>query len=104
MDRFIGSIKINNKTYEFYIVNKIEGKKTYIGETNYDNGIVKIENGKFKDMQLTLLHELMHIWLYEKGYKNQKDGCFTFEDICEMVAYSHEFIEDAYRFICYGIY
>ena len=36
------------------------------------------------------LHELMHIWLYEKGYKNQKDGCFTFEDICDFMATEYQ--------------
>lgn len=44
-------------------------------------------------MLLTLKHELMHIWLYENGHKNQ-DGkeIFSYEDICELCALSNDFI------------
>ena len=92
MKEFICDFEINDKLYDIYVVEKIEGKKTYIGETNYNTKKVFIENGNYNQMLLTLKHELLHIWLYEKGYKNQKDGCFTFEDICEICAYSNDFV------------
>lgn len=44
-------------------------------------------------MLITLKHELMHVWLYENGHKNQ-DGTevFGYEDVCELVAYSNNSI------------
>lgn len=44
-------------------------------------------------MLLTLKHELMHVFLYENGHKNQ-DGkeVFSYEDMCELVALSNDSI------------
>lgn len=41
----------------------------------------------------TLIHELMHVWLYEYGH-NQDEKEFNQEDICEIVASSNAFIND----------
>lgn len=92
MKEFICNFEINNRVYDIYNVDRIVGKKTYIGETNYDDRTIFIENGNYNQMLLTLKHELVHIWLYEKGYKNQQDGCFSFEDICEISALSNDFV------------
>ena len=60
--------------------------------------IMKIEqytlkNGSYKDMLLTLKHELMHVWLYENGHTNQTgDEVFGYEDVCELVALSNNSI------------
>lgn len=60
--------------------------------------IMKIEqytlkNGSYKDMLLTLKHELMHVWLYENGHTNQNgDEIFDYEDMCELVALSNDSI------------
>lgn len=44
-------------------------------------------------MLLTLKHELMHVWLYERGHKNQnKEKTFSYEDLCELTALSNKFI------------
>lgn len=84
---------INNKIYTIYNVDKIEGKNTYVGQSNYDNRKVFIEKGTKKDMLLTLKHELMHVWLYENGHKNQnQDEVFDYEDMCELVALSNDSI------------
>lgn len=92
MKEFICNFKINNRVYDIYNVDRIQGKKTYIGETSYDDRTIFIENRNYDEMLLTLKHELMHIWLYERGYKNQQDGCFSFEDICEISALSNDFM------------
>ena len=44
-------------------------------------------------MLLTLKHELMHVWLYENGHKNQ-DGqeIFDYEDLCEYTALANDSI------------
>lgn len=39
----------------------------------------------------TLKHELIHVWLYEYGH-NQNNKQFDYEDICEIVASSNDFI------------
>lgn len=49
-----------------------------------------LKNGSYKDMLLTLKHELMHVWLYENGHTNQNgDEIFSYEDVCELVALSN---------------
>ena len=84
---------INNKIYTIYNVDKIEGKKSYVGSSNYDNGKIFIEKGNYKQMILTLKHELMHVWLYENGHINQTKKCnFNYEDMCELVALSNDSI------------
>lgn len=89
----ICSFTINNKLYTIYIVDEISGKDSYVGQTQYDIGVVYIEGATEEEMLLTLKHELMHIWLYEHGHKNQ-DGreMFSYEDLCEYVALSNNFI------------
>lgn len=52
-----------------------------------------LKNGSYRDMLLTLKHELMHVWLYENGHKNQDgDEVFNYEDVCEYVALSNNSI------------
>ena len=52
-----------------------------------------LKNGAYKDMLLTLKHELMHVWLYENGHTNQNgDEIFGYEDVCELVALSNNSI------------
>lgn len=41
----------------------------------------------------TLKHELTHVWLYEFGH-NQHEKEFNFEDICEIVASSNNFVNE----------
>lgn len=89
----ICQFKINNRIYTIYNVDKISGKDNYVGRSHYDDRTIYIEKGAKKDMLLTLKHELMHIWLYENGHKNQ-DGkeVFDYEDMCELVALSNNSI------------
>ena len=84
---------INDRIYTIYDVDKIEGKGSYVGRSTYDDKMVFIEKGTFEQMMLTLKHELMHVWLYENGHKNQ-DGkeVFDYEDMCELVALSNNSI------------
>lgn len=89
----ICSFTINNKKYTIYDVDRIIGKSSYVGKTQYDIGIICIEKSNMSEMLLTLKHELMHTWLYEHGHKNQNgDEIFSYEDLCEYVALSNNFI------------
>lgn len=87
------SFMINNRVYTIYDVNKIKGKNTYVGQTDYDIRHIYIENNSYEEKLITLKHELVHVWLYENGYKYQGiDICFNVEDVCEIAAYSNDFI------------
>ena len=83
---------INNKQYTIYDINTIEGKPSYVGESQYDEGIILIEEGTKEQMLTTLKHELAHVWLYENGHPYQAGGCFTYEDMCEYIAFSNNFV------------
>ena len=89
----ICSFIINNREYTIYNVDKIPGKKNYVGRSDYISTDIYIEYNTFEQMLLTLKHELMHVWLYENGHKNQ-DGkeVFSYEDLCELVALSNNSI------------
>ena len=87
------SFTINNRIYTIYNVDKIEGKKSYVGQTDYLSTDILIEKGTSKDMLDTLKHELMHVWLYENGHTNQNgDECFSYEDVCEYSALANDSI------------
>jgi len=90
---FICSFIINNKIYNIYEVDKIQGLDSYVGRSDYITTDIYIEYNTFEQMLLTLKHELMHVWLYENGHKNQ-DGheIFDYEDLCELVALSNNSI------------
>lgn len=84
---------INNNIYTIYNVDKISGKENYVGRSHYDDKTIYVEKGNFKDMLLTLKHELMHVWLFENGHTNQNnDEVFGYEDVCELVALSNNSI------------
>lgn len=42
----------------------------------------------------TLKHELTHVWLYEYGHNQNEDKTFSYEDVCEIVASSNDFINE----------
>ena len=89
----ICKFEINNKIYTIYDVEKIEGKENYVGQSQYDKGLIFIEKNTWEQMMITLKHELMHVWLYENGHTNQKgDEIFSYEDVCEYVALSNDSI------------
>jgi hypothetical protein len=84
---------INNRIYTIFNVDKIKGLKSYVGSSDYIDTDIYIEKGTFEQMLITLKHELMHVWLYENGHKNQ-DGkeVFDYEDMCELTALSNNSI------------
>lgn len=90
---YLGTVETRNAIYSVYLVRRIGGKRSYVGVTDYEKKIIKIEHGDLLEMILTFKHELMHIWLYEHGYKEQDGGCFSFEEVCEVAAKASRFIE-----------
>ena len=60
------------------------------GITIYSEHMIYL-NIESPDILRTLKHELMHVWLYEYGH-NQDNRDFNYEDVCEIVASSNDFI------------
>lgn len=89
--------KINGSEWNIEVVSEAEmnnaEKNDYtLGVTIYKPQTIKlVENNK--NILKTLKHELMHVWLYEYGH-NQQDKEFSYEDVCEIVACSNEFINE----------
>lgn len=89
----ICKFEINNHIYTIYNVDRITGKNSYVGRSHYDDRTIYVEKGTEKQMLLTLKHELMHVWLYENGHKNQDNReIFDYEELCELVALSNSSI------------
>lgn len=42
----------------------------------------------------TLKHELTHVWLYEYGHPQNDESTYLFEDVCEIVSSSNDFINN----------
>lgn len=94
MKKFVCDFEIKQNYYSIYIVDRIKGKLSYVGETDYQKRRIYIEDGDYDDIMKTLIHELMHVWLYENGHSNQDNGCFTYEQVCEVVAQGYKFINE----------
>ena len=85
--------EINDHIYTIYNVDRIMGKDNYVGRSHYNDRTIYIEKGTEQEMLLTLKHELMHVWLYENGHKNQDNQeIFDYEELCELVALSNDSI------------
>ena len=91
---------INNTNWTIKIVdeatmnNEMKSEGT-LGLTIYKTQeILLLENQA--NIIKTLKHELTHVWLYEYGH-NQHKKEFNFEDICEIVASSNDFINEVVK-------
>lgn len=62
-----------------------------LAETDYMKQEIRMwEDCKCKPA--TLKHELCHVWLWEYGHLQNDDDKFHFEQVCEIVAHSNDFI------------
>lgn len=92
------NVKINNSIYEIELVSEGEMKKEAgdedtVGLTVYTEQRILLLREQ-ANIDKTLIHELMHAWLYEFGHNARNKG-FEQEDICEIVACSYQFIKNA---------
>src|SRR5574344_828683 len=68
-----------------------DNKETFThGYTQYSDLTISI-NKDSHSKRKTLIHELTHCWLYEYGH-NQWSKEFNYEDVCEIVSASNNFI------------
>lgn len=90
--------KINNTEWtieekdEATINNEVKGEGT-LGLTIYKTQKIMLLKDQANIIK-TLKHELTHVWLYEYGHNQNDDKIFSYEDVCEVVASSNDFINE----------
>ncbi len=90
--------KINNTEWEIKEVdeatinNEMKQDGT-LGVTIYKTQEVMLLENQANIIK-TLKHELMHVWLYEYGHPQNDESKYTYEDVCEIVASSNDFINE----------
>lgn len=42
----------------------------------------------------SLKHELVHVWLYEYGHRQDDSNKYSYEEVCEIIASSNNFINE----------
>ena len=90
--------KINNTEWEIKVVdeatinNKMKSDDT-LGVTIYKTQEILLLESQANIIK-TLKHELTHVWLYEYGHAQDDNSKYSYEDVCEIVASSNDFIND----------
>lgn len=74
---------INNEEKNDYTLGLTFYKTHEIWLLNNNEGIIR-----------TLKHELMHVWLWEYGHSQDDEKQYKYEDVCEIVACSNDFINE----------
>ena len=96
--REIMKFKINNTEWtieevdEATINNEMKSDGT-LGVTIYKTQTIMLLKDQANIIK-TLKHELTHVWLYEYGHNQNDDKTFSYEDVCEIVASSNDFINE----------
>lgn len=86
--------KCNNTEYEIKEVDNIELSESLIGQTRFQEKTILLKKLDQDLMIKTLKHELTHVWLYEYGHSQDDNATYDYEDICEIVACSNDFINE----------
>ena len=94
----IMKFKINNTEWtieevdEATINNEMKSDGT-LGVTIYNTQKIMLLKDQANIIK-TLKHELTHVWMYEYGHNQNDDKTFSYEDVCEIVASSNDFINE----------
>ena len=94
--------KINNTEWtieeadEATIKNEMENNNETLGVTLYKTQTIMLLKDQANIIR-TLKHELTHVWLYEYGHNQNDDKTFSYEDVCEVVASSNDFINEVVK-------
>lgn len=67
--------------------------KDSLGETNYETQEIHLLD-VCKSKRNTLKHELCHVWLWEYSHMQNDVDKFHFEQVCQIVANSNDFINN----------
>lgn len=90
--------EINNTEWTIKVVDEAiinnEMKNDYtLGVTIYKTQEILLLKDQANIIK-TLKHELTHVWLYEYGHSQGDNANYNYEDICEIVASSNDFINE----------
>ena len=91
--------KINNTEWtieevdEATIKNEMENNNETLGVTLYKTQTIMLLKDQANIIR-SLKHELTHAWLFEYGHNQNEDKTFSYEDVCEIVASSNDFINE----------
>lgn len=92
------NFKINNTEWKIMLVdeatinNEMKQDGT-LGVTIYKTQEILLLNNQANIIK-TLKHELTHVWLYEYGHAQSDNSSYDYEDVCEIVASSNDFISE----------
>ena len=90
--------KINNTEWTIREVSEAEINNEMKNDFTMGVTIYKLQEILLLENQAnlikTLKHELVHVWLYEYGHRQDDDKKYDYEDICEIVASSNDFINE----------
>lgn len=76
---------------------KLEANNDYtLGLSIYKTQEILILDNQANKIK-TLKHELCHVFMYEYGHNQSNNKTYTFEDICEIVASSNDFINETVK-------
>lgn len=90
--------EINNTEWTIELVeeatinNEMKNDGT-LGVTIYKTQTIMLQKDQANIIK-TLKHELTHVWLYEYGHNQNDDKTFSYEDVCEIVASSNDFVNE----------
>lgn len=79
------------KVVDEAIINNEMKQDETLGVTNYITQEILLLKNQVNVIK-TLKHELTHVWLYEYGHNQNDDKTFSYEDVCEIVASSNNFV------------
>lgn len=88
--------KINDTEWTIEEINKEEMRQK--AENDYTMGLtVYIEQKIYllteqANIIKSLKHELVHVWLYEYGHRQDDNNKYNYEEVCEIIASSNNFI------------
>lgn len=85
---------LNGDDWTIKLVEQIDGNAEIFGQTDYKTQTISVVSTLHSSQQVkTLIHELMHCWLWEHGHRQCDSNAFHYEEICDIVGASHNWIE-----------
>lgn len=86
------TFKINGNLWEIKEVPRVQMElELALAETDYEKQEIRILES-CKSKRNTLKHELCHVWLWEYSHVQNDTDRFHFEQVCQIVASSNDFI------------
>lgn len=86
--------KINGNTWTIKEISKDKfSLKDVLGESCFEQQEIHLLD-TCKSKRNTLKHELCHVWMWEYAHAQTDDIKYNYEQVCEIVASSNDFINE----------